>query len=344
MRIQLEIATSILILATSFWFNSCDLSGATKDKLLRTIPISTGIDLAAFSPDGETLAVVDRRDLSLGKYAIKFIATSDGQIRYSTEKYPIYSIAFSPDGSLLAASCSDGVRLFRTADGQLLRSVEGNQLFSVVFSPNGETLASGGAMGEVEIWRVSDGTPLQKHSVGKWITSLAFSPDGEVLAAGTSDNIGFVRRQEASNEDNPIVLWRVNGSQQLPALTGHKYGVSTLTFSNDGKILASGGADGLIRLWQPGEKVQIESRKIRTDLAEPENREPQINYLTFAPDNKSLAVAYDDQILVLQSSSLSTLFTLEGHTSAVVRLHFNRGGNELTSASQDKTIRLWRIN
>jgi WD40 repeat protein len=344
MRTQLEIALSILIIATSFCFSHCGLSGATRDKLLQTIPVSSNINLAAFSPDGETLAVVDRTDLSLGKYAVKFIRTSDGRINYSTENYPIYGVAFSPDGSLLAASCGDGVRVFRSADGQLLRSIEGNQLFSVAFSPNGETLASGGALGEVEVWRVSNGTLLQKHSVGKWITSLAFSPNGELLAVGTSANIGFVRKQEASNEDNPIFLWYVNGSQQLTTLAGHKYGVSTLAFSHDGKLLASGGSEGLIKLWRPREKVLIKSYEIRVDSAATENREPEINYLAFAPDNESLAVACDNQIVLLQSKDLSTLFTLKGHTSAVVRLHFSRDGSKLTSASEDKTIRLWRIS
>ena len=344
MRMKLEIASSILIFAASFCFSNCGLAGATRDRILKTIPVSSSVDLAAFSPDGETLAVVDRTDLSSGKYAIKFITTSDGRTQYSTENYPIYSVAFSPDGSVLAASCSDGVRVFRAADGQLLRSVEGNQLFSVAFSPNGETLATGGALGEVEVWRVSDSKLLQKHSVGKWITSLAFSPNGEVLAVGTAANIGFVRKQEASNEDNPIFLWHVNGSQPSATLAGHKYGVTTLAFSYDGKLLASGGSDGLIKLWQPGERILIKSHEIRADSLAKENSKREINNLAFAPDDKSLAVACDNQIMILQSNDLSTLFTLNGHMSAVVCLHISRDESKLTSVGQDKTIRLWRIS
>lgn len=72
---------------------------------------------------------------------------SDGSVMSSTDKYPVYGIAFNPTGSTLAASCRDGVRLISTEDGQLVRTFEGNQLFSVTFSPNGEVLAAGGRGG-----------------------------------------------------------------------------------------------------------------------------------------------------------------------------------------------------
>lgn len=343
MLMRLQIASSPLILTVTICLSNCGLAGATKGELLKTIAINGSVDLATFGPDGEILAVVDKRDVSSGKYAIKIIQISDARIRYSTDKYPIYDLAFSPDGSMLAASCSDGVRLFRSVDGQLLRTLEGNQLFSVAFSPDGETLASGGAEGEVGIWRVSDGALLHKYPVQKWVTSLAFSSNGEVLAAGTSANIGFVPRSEASTEDNPIVLWRVNENRSLANLTGHKYGVLSLAFSGDGQILASGGSDGFVRLWRLGEKSPIKSHQIVTDQGVAEKPEATINHLSFSPDNKSLAVAFDKEILLLQSEELSTLLTLKGHTKAVLRLHFNRDGSELASASEDKTIRLWQL-
>ncbi len=342
MRVRLQIASSLLIIGTTFCFSNCGLSGATRDRLLKTIPISGSSDLAALSPDGETLATVDRTDLSSGKYAIRIIQISDGRIKYSTDKYPIYGLAFSLEGSILAATCSDGVRLFRTVDGQLLRTLAGNQLFAAAFSPNGEVLASGGAEGEVEIRRVSDGSLLHKYSVGKWITSLAFSPNGEVLAAGTSANIGFVLRSDASTEDNPIILWRVTENLALATLTGHKYGVLSLAFSDDGTILASGGSDGFVKLWRVLEKSLIKSHKIVTESGVAEKPEATINHLSFGPDSKSLAVAYDKEILLLHPDDLTTSLTLKGHTGAVLHLHFNRDGT-LASFGQDKTIRLWRL-
>ncbi len=329
-------STPVLILAITVLIVNCGISGVTSDKLVKTIPLSDGITSGVFSPDGKTLATVDRADLSSGTYAIKVIQTVDGHTKYSTDKYSVYALAFSPDGSMLAAGCRDGLRLFRSADGQLMRTVEGNQVFSAAFGSNGETVAYGGALGEVEVIRVSDGKSLQKYSVEKWITSLAFSSDGEILAAGTAANTGFVSRGDASTEDNSIFLWRVNANQALPTLTGHKHGVLSLSFSRDGKLLASGGSDGLIKLWQVGQKDAIKSHMIETG-------EHTISNLSFVPGSESLAVAYDNEIVVLQSNNLETLLTLKGHTGPVLSLHLDPDAKTVTSAGADKTIRLWRL-
>ncbi len=344
MGMRLEATFSLLILATTIALSNCGLAGAPRDKILKITTVSDRLDLAAISPDGAILAAVDKTNLSSGNYAIKIIQISDGRAKYSTEKYPVYDVAFSYDGSMLAASCSDGVRVFRTIDGQLLRTFEGNQLFSVAFSPNGETLASGGAQGEVEIWRVNDGILIRKYSVGKWITSLAFSSNGEVLAAGTSTNIGFVIRSEASTENSPILLWRVNEAQSLATLTGHKYGVLSLAFSSDGKILASGGSDGVVNLWHIQEQTLLKSNQIATDTSPAERPQATINHLVFSPNGQSLAVAIDKEIVLLDSDTLNTVLALKGHTKAVLRLRFDRQGTALASVSEDKTIRLWKLD
>jgi WD40 repeat protein len=340
MRFLFDIALSFLLAST---LSNCALVGASKDKLLRSVALSGAINLASISVDGQILAGIDKSDLTSGNYEIKIIQISDGRTRYLTAKYPVYSVAFHPAGSMFAASGRDGVRIFRTNDGQLLRTLEGNQLFALAFSPDGQTLAAGGAEGKVEIWRVSDGASLNRLEVGKWITSLAFSANGEVLAAGTSTNIGFVRRSEASTEDNPIALWRMNGNESLGSLSGHKYGVLSLAFSNNGDRLASGGADGFVKIWNIQEVSLLKSKQMATRSGSSEDTQLTIDDLAFSPDNKILAVTYDAQVVLMESESLTTRSILEGHTKPVLRVHFNRDGTEITSVSEDQTIRIWKV-
>ena len=68
----------------------------------------------------------------------------------------VYSVAFSPDGQILASGSYDNtVRLWRAADGALLRTLEHtNSVWSVAFSPDGQTLASGSWDETVWLWQI----------------------------------------------------------------------------------------------------------------------------------------------------------------------------------------------
>jgi WD40 repeat protein len=96
----------------------------------------------------------------------------------------ITSVAFSPDGKLLATSDVVGqIRVWQVVDGQQLLTFQGhtNWVSSIAFSPDGQLLAvSGSSDPTVKLWEVSTGQcvrTLQGHS--NWVSSVAFSPDGQ---------------------------------------------------------------------------------------------------------------------------------------------------------------------
>ncbi len=113
----------------------------------------------------------------------------------------VWSVAFSPDGTILAAGAGDGtVWLWQVSDSsaELQGPLEGHEgrVLDVVFSMDGSVLASGSEDNTVRLWSVSAGKSLNKlngHTAD--VTSVAFSPDGQTLASGSLD--GTVR------------LWRV---------------------------------------------------------------------------------------------------------------------------------------
>jgi WD40 repeat protein len=149
----------------------------------------------------------------------------------------VRSIAFTPDGSMIATGCDDSaVRLWDATTGELLRTLRGHtdRVYSVSFG-NG-MLASASWDTTARIWDVRTGETrheLRRHTGRLW--TAAFGPAGDVLATAGDDLV--------------IRLWEPTSGRHLHTLTGHTRGVWSVRFSPSGELLASGGDDGTVRLW-----------------------------------------------------------------------------------------------
>ncbi|MEG4422049.1 NACHT domain-containing protein [Microcoleus sp. LAD1_D5] len=112
--------------------------------------------------------------------------------------------------------------------------------------------------------------------------------------------------------------------------------VRSVIFSPDGKLLATGDTDGIVRLWEASSGREILTCKGHTNVVES---------VAFSPDGEILASgSYENTIKLWDVKTGECLKVLQGHTGSVMSVTFNPDGNILASGSFDCTIRLWDIH
>jgi WD40 repeat protein len=183
-------------------------------------------------------------------------------------------LAFSPDGSLLAASGVDGIALFEMGTGKLYRNlpfpIRSDRKVAVEFAPNSLAVAASTA-GEFTAWQVSDGTELvsQRADQSEFDApqpAFAFSPSGTQLVF--------------SDAAHALHVWDLEAGREFAVCEGHKALVRAVMFTPDGKYVVSASSDNdrTVRLWRihdPAEnRVLIDGQPV--------------TLLTVAPDGKTL--------------------------------------------------------
>jgi len=144
-------------------------------------------------------------------------------------------VVFSPDGRRLIVNTGQGLRFLETASGQeVLRIRTGDSGFAA-FSPDGRLAAicQGADKARIDIWDLLTGRRLRQVRGPSFIGEVALSPDGKSLAYG----------------DSHIQIWDLDSGKARLTFPGHKDTVVSLAVSADGKVLASGGADSRVLLW-----------------------------------------------------------------------------------------------
>jgi WD40 repeat protein len=245
---------------------------------------------AAFSPDGKKFATGGW----FNRVKLWDVATLKGQLFLEEhQQCPETWVVFSPDGKTLASGgvCRGEMKLFDVASGQARATLKTPGTFgdynphgvlAAAFTPDGKTLVSIAIPDEIRLWDVATGklSKMKKteQEIGQWTNAVAaFSPDVKIVATSHSG-------------DTSITLWEVATGKAQSTLKGQKGKVWSLTFSPDGKTLASGDDEGTIKLWDmTGGK----------ELASFTGHAGKVLCLAISPDGKVLASGGQDKKIKL---------------------------------------------
>ena len=293
-----------------------------------------------FSQDGKTLATT----IMLGHSELVVL----WDVATKTQKPGIVATgrvkSFNHDGTLLATIGDSQIHVFDVATGteKFNAGWRVPGLDSVSFSPDGKTLAGIDNHGKrLRLWDVTTGKEIATlPGIGVTVYCTSFSPDGKTLAVGGSE------RRRADGKDYTVGLvnlWDVETRTVRTTLVGHTDGVFSVSFSPDGRTLASiGSSDGAIHLWDvaSGEQIAILSGHIR-----------KVNRVSFGRDSKTLAsFSYEDgRVNVWDLATRLPKFTISGHRSFSKSpdrkdVIFSPDGKTLASiGSSDGAIHLWDV-
>jgi dipeptidyl aminopeptidase/acylaminoacyl peptidase len=290
----------------------------------------------------------------------------------------ISTLAYSPDGNLLAISGYHEVLLHKSDGSGLIDRLVGEspRIESLVFSPNGKLLAVAGSapseFGEVQVWSTSEAKQMKSFKVSlDSVYGISFSPDAERIAFGAADKslrmISTADGKELLKFDNHsdwvlATAFTVDGKRLL---SGSRDKAMKLIDASNGQFIddvnklldevvcmarhpkvdqaAYGGELGGVRLYKISDNQGRTAANNDVNLVREFERQPgRVHAIAFSPDGNLLAVGgVAKEIRVYKTSDGSRAATLKGHEGAVFALQFHPTRNELASGGYDGKVRIF---
>ncbi len=269
------------------------------------------------------------------------------------------AIAFSSDSSTLAIATQDKKIVLYDAISSEHKSTfteYTDDVYSLVFNPDGRTFAGIGGDSTIRLWDAVTGDHLQTitgHT--RSVSSISFNADGSKLAVGSGDDYG-------TSGDKIIRIWnmhtrRLQRTFSVPvdqSIDDYRNFIDSVSYSPDGKTLAIGSEDGVIRFWdEENEKFQD---KTFDGFIGAQTEKPSLCYselgfvLAYSPDGKTLMSSsrlvlwpMDNTIQLWDAVNCEYKAKLTGSRTTVLSVAFSPDGRTVAGGDKYGEVYLWDV-
>ncbi|MEW5869052.1 MAG: hypothetical protein AB1894_07235 [Chloroflexota bacterium] len=240
-----------------------------------------------------------------------------------SDKGPVYSHEWSPDGKRLALAGYEKIKLWSLKGRkQNLLAGHSSYVWGVSWSPDGKQLASASQDGTVRVWDTQAYTQTAVLATG-WAFSVDWSPDGRQLAVGTQAGV--------------LQIWDADSLEKLADWESPSgSAIISLGWSPDGTQVASGEWSGAIYLWEA--ETGLRTRTIDNYSS----KRSDTNGLAWSPDGRWLATAHQDGVVRIwdpQSGKLAR--AIDAHQGWARGVAWSPDGKWLASSGEDKRACIW---
>lgn len=232
----------------------------------------------------------------------------------------VKSVAFSPDGRWAVSGGRDQTaRIWELTTGKEDKIIRGHskEIWAVAFHPNGRQVFTASWDASARLWDAKTGNELKRYSHRLDLNSLAVSRDGNTLMTGS--------------DDHNVYLWNVNSGEETRRIPGHTNFVYAVAFAGNGRLVASGGTDKTVRVFDltTGQSSAYEGHN------------SAVTNVAFSADSRYVFASGDNFVRQWEIAGGKEARRFEGHNGLVIGMAISSDGRRLLTGGDDRTVRLW---
>ena len=161
-------------------------------------------------------------------------------------------------------------------------------------------------------------------SFSRWVIAADYAADGPILVTVGGESLLY--------RPGDVILWKSEGTR-IGELSGHQTAVWAVDVSADGKLVATAGYDGLIKVWD------LQSRKLKRDLKQ---HKGWVRSLAFSPDGSRLVSAGEDgKVFLWNTQDGKAAITVAAHKGPVTAVAFSPNGKTFVTGGGDNLVKVW---
>ncbi|MCP4369799.1 MAG: TIR domain-containing protein [Deltaproteobacteria bacterium] len=332
------VPEAFVALHRAFWLQREAVVIGNKEKSVREAMFFDSSHVITFDNDGSLLfsASYDSGEDHWSSNNVSYMPDSERTIPSSGYEPKAHRVAISPNRKYIATSGLHGVAfILDSKTGNVITKLKGHQsmVTSIQFVDNGTKVLTSSQDGSAILWKVATGHIIHKIEVeeGK-INHAVANPSGELIAI-------------ALRSGAVMLVDSVTGklfSSQFPKPQYHNSYAAFLRFDSSGRWLLSSGWDEKLRVWN------MSTLKLKY---EPINVGLRVRDAKFSPNGKLIVAGISDGYNkgraegyagIWDTTSGKLITILKGHSDDVLSVDFSPDGENVVTASVDKTAIVWK--